>query len=108
MAQVDLEDPSRHYRVSLEPQEDPAERAHRHRQEWLDTVVGQIKSVLLFLFGVGVGGVMTWYCLGILTGAITVSGASPAVIAEAHKWAMAILSAIVSGLGGFLTGKASK
>jgi hypothetical protein len=71
-------------------------------------VVGQAKSVLLFLFGLGVGGVMTWYCLGILTGAVTVSSASPAVTAEAQKWAMAILSAIVSGLVGFLTGKASK
>jgi hypothetical protein len=81
MAQVDLEDLSQHYRVSLEPQEDPAERAHRHRQEWLDTVVGQMKSVLLFLFGLGVGGVMTWYCLEILTGAITLSGASQAVTA---------------------------
>jgi hypothetical protein len=92
MAQLDLGELSQHYRVSLEPQEDPAERAHRHRQELLDTVIGQIKSVLLFLFGLGVGGIMTWYCLGILTGAITVSGASPAVTAEAHKWAMAILS----------------
>jgi len=54
------------------------------------------------------GGALVWYCLGILTGYVTVSGASPAVTAEAQKWAMVILSAIASGLIGFLTGKAIK
>jgi hypothetical protein len=52
--------------------------------------------------------VMVWYCLGILTGYVPVSGASPAVMAEAQKWTMVILGAIASGLIGFLTGKAVK
>src|SRR5919109_5433999 len=108
MAQLDLEELSQRYRLSIEPQEDPAERAHRHRREWLATVVGQGLYVLLVLFAVGMVGVMVWYCLGILTGYVTVSGASAAVTAEAQKWAMVILSAIVSGLIGFLTGKATK
>jgi hypothetical protein len=108
MAQLDLDELSQHYRLSLQPQEDPAERAHRHRQEWLTTWVGQSVHVLLVLFAAGVVGLMVWYCLGILTGYVTVSGASPAVTAEAQKWAMVILSAIASGLIGFLTGKAVK
>jgi hypothetical protein len=39
MAQLDLDELSQRYRLSIEPQEDPAERAHRHRQEWLATIV---------------------------------------------------------------------
>ena len=62
--------------------------------------------MLLVLFAVGMVGLLVWYCLGILTGSVTVSGTSPAVTAEAQKWAMAILGAIASGLIGFLTGKA--
>jgi hypothetical protein len=108
MAQLDLDELSQHYRLSLQPQEDPAERAHRHRQEWLDTMVRQGLHMLLVLFAIGIVGLMVWYCLGILTGYVTVSGASPAVTAEAQKWAMVILSAIASGLIGFLTGKAVK
>jgi hypothetical protein len=64
--------------------------------------------VLLVVFAVVMVVLLVRYCLGILTGAVTVSGASPAVTAEAQKWAMTILSAIVSGLIGFLTGKAIK
>jgi hypothetical protein len=108
MAQLDLDELSQHYRLSLQPQEDPAERAHRHRQEWLATRVNQGLHALLVLFAVGAVGLLIWYCLGILTGYVTVSGASPAVTAEAQKWAMVILSAIASGLIGFLTGKAVK
>jgi hypothetical protein len=110
MAQLDLNElsQSERYRLSLEPQEDPAERAHRHRQEWLATMVRQGLHVLLVLFAIGMVGLMAWYCLGILTGSITVSGASAAVTAEAQKWSMVILSAIISGLVGFLTGKAIK
>lgn len=108
MAQLDLDELSQRYRLSLEPQEGPAERAHRHRQEWLGTWVNQVLHGLLVLFALGTVGVMVWYCLGILTGHVTVSGASPAVTAEAQKWAMVILGAIASGLIGFLTGKAVK
>ena|SRR5919109_3302318 len=108
MAQLDLDELSQRYQLSIVPQEDPAERAHRHHQERLATVVGQGVYVLLVLFAVGMVGLLVWYCLGILTGYVTVSGASPAVSAEAQKWAMALLSAIVSGLVGFLTGKATK
>jgi hypothetical protein len=110
MAQLDLNELSQteRYRLSLQPQEDPVERAHRQRQEWLATVVRQALHVLMVLFAVGMVGVMVWYCLGVLTGYVTVSGASPGVTAEAQKWAMVILSAIVSGLVGFLTGKAVK
>jgi len=108
MAQLDLDELSQRYRLSIEPQEDPTERAHRHRQEWLATVVGQGLHVLLVLFAVGMVGLLVWYCLGILTGYVSVSGASPTVTAEAQKWAMVILSAIASGLIGFLTGKAVK
>ncbi len=39
MAQLDLDELSQRYRLSLIPQEDPAEQAHRHRQEWLATLV---------------------------------------------------------------------
>jgi hypothetical protein len=108
MAQLNLNEliQSKGYRLSLEPQEDPAERAHRHRQERLGTIVNQGLHVLLVLFAVGMVGLLVWYCLGILTGYVTVSGASPTVTAEAQKWAMVILSAIASGLIGFLTGKA--
>jgi hypothetical protein len=91
MAQLDLDELSQRYRLSIEPQEDPTERAHRHRQEWLTTVVRQGLHVLLVVFALGTVGVMVWYCLGILTGYVTVSGASPAVTAEAQKWAMVIL-----------------
>lgn len=110
MEQLDLNELSQRqgYRLSLEPQEDPAERDHRHRQEWLGTRVNQGLHVLLVLFALGTVGVMVWYCLGILTGYVTVSGASPTVTAEAQKWAMVILGAIASGLIGFLTGKAVK
>jgi hypothetical protein len=110
MDQLDLNKfiQSERYRLSLEPQEEPTERAHRHRQEWLATKVRQGLHVLLVLFAVGTVGLLVWYCLGILTGYVTVSGASPAVTAEAQKWAMVILSAIASGLIGFLTGKALK
>jgi hypothetical protein len=108
MAQLDLDELSQRYRLSILPQEDPAERVHRHRQEWLATVVRQGLHVLLVLFAVGMVGLLAWYCLGILTGYVTVSGASPAVTAEAQKWAMVILGAIASGLIGFLTGKAVK
>jgi hypothetical protein len=106
MAQLDLEELSQRYQLSIVPQEDPTERAHRHRQEWLATVVRQALHALLVVFAVGMVGLMVWYCLGILIGSIMVSGASPAVTAEAQKWAMVILSAVVSGLVGFLTGKA--
>jgi hypothetical protein len=108
MAQLDLDELSQRYRLSIEPQEDPAERAHRHRQERLATMVGQGLHVVLVLFAVGMVGLLVWYCLGILTGYVTESGTSPAVTAEAQKWAMVILSAIASGLIGFLTGKAVK
>jgi hypothetical protein len=108
MAQLDLDELSRRYRLSIEPQEDSAERAHRHRQEWLATRVRQGLHVLPVLFALGMVGLMVWYCLGILTGYVTISGASPAVTAEAQKWAMVILSAIVSGLIGFPIGRAVK
>jgi nitrate reductase gamma subunit len=108
MAQLDLDELSQRYRLSIEPQEDPTERAHRHRQEWLATVIGRGLHVLLVLFAIGMVGLLVWYCLGILTGYVSVSGASPAVTAEAQKWAMVILSAIAAGLIGFLTGKAVK
>jgi hypothetical protein len=108
MAQLDLDEISQHYRLSLLPQEDPAERAHRHRQEWLNAVVRQVVHGLLVVFALGMVGLIVWYCLGVLTGTITFSGAAPTVIAEAQKWAMATLSAIVSGLIGFLTGRAVK
>jgi hypothetical protein len=94
MAQLDLDELSQRYRLSLIPQEDPAEQAHRHRQEWLATLVRQGLHVLLVLFAVGMVGLMVWYCLGILTGYVSVSGASPAVTAEAQKWAMVILSTV--------------
>ncbi len=71
-------------------------------------MIDQGLHVLLVLFAVSMVGLLSWYCLGILTGYVTVSGASPAVTAEAQKWAMVILSAIASGLVGFLTGKAVK
>jgi hypothetical protein len=106
MAQLDLDELSQRYRLSIEPQEDPLERVHRHRKEWLATIVRQGLHVLLALFALGLVGLMVWYCLGVLTGYVTISGATPAVTAEAQKWAMVILSAIVSGLIGFLTGKA--
>jgi hypothetical protein len=108
MAQLDLDELSQRYRLSIEPQEDPLERAHRHRQEWLATMVRQGLHVLLALFALGLVGLMVWYCLGVLTGYVTISGATSAVTAEAQKWAMVILSAIVSGFIGFLTGKALK
>jgi len=108
MAQLDLENLSQHYRVSLVSQETEVERTHRLRREWLDMLVRQALHVLLVLFAIGMVGLMVWYCLAILTGDVTVSGASPAVTAEAQKWAMAMLSALVSGLVGFLTGKAIK
>jgi hypothetical protein len=108
MAQRDLDELSQRYRLSIEPQEDSTERAHRHRQEWLATRIREILHGLLVVFALGTVGVMVWYCLGILTGYVAVSGASPAVMAEAQKWAMVILGAIASGLIGFLTGKAVK
>jgi hypothetical protein len=110
MAQLDLNDLSQsaRYRLSLAPQEEPAARAHRHRQEWLATVVNQWLHGLLVPFAVGMVGLLVWYCLGILSGYVTLSGASPTVTAEAQKWAMVILSAIASGPIGVLTGKAVK
>jgi uncharacterized membrane protein len=106
MAQLDLDELSQRYRLSIEPQEDPLERAHRHRKEWLATMIRQGLHVLLALFALGLVGLMVWYCLGVFTAYVAISGATPAVTAEAQKWAMVILSAIVSGLIGFLTGKA--
>ena len=77
MAQLDLDEFSQRHRLSLIPQEDPAEQAHRHRQEWLATLLCQGFHVLLVLFAVGMVGLMVWYCLGILTGYVSVSAASP-------------------------------
>ena len=108
MAQLDLDELSQRYRLCIEPQEDPAERAHRHYQEWLASTVRQGLHVLLVLFAVGMVGLLVWYCLGILPRYVTASGASPAVTAEAQKSGMVILSAIASVLIGFLTGKAIK
>jgi hypothetical protein len=108
MAELNLEELSQRFQLTILPQEDPVERAHRHRQEWLATRVSQTLHGLLVVCALaGVGGI-AWYCLRILIGDLTITGASPATTAEAQKWAMAILSAIVSGLIGFLTGRAVK
>lgn len=60
MAQLDLNElsQSERYRLSHEPQEDPAERTHRHRQEWFATVVRHIVYVVLVLFAVGMVGLL--------------------------------------------------
>lgn len=108
MAQLDLDELSQHYQITIATLEDSTERAHRHRLEWLRTWFNQGIHGLLVVFALAMVVLLAWYCLGLLMGSVTVSGASPAVTGEAQKWAMAILSAIASGLIGFLTGKAVK
>jgi hypothetical protein len=88
------------YDVSLRSQEDPQERVHRHRVEWLDARVQQGKSIFLFVFALGGIGVVLWYCLTTLLEQTTAP--------DEKKWALSAVTAIISGLIGFLTGKALK
>jgi hypothetical protein len=88
------------YDVSLRSEEHPEDRAHRHRVEWLDARFQQGKSTFLFVFALGGVIMVLWYCVETIR--------EPTTIPEEKKWALAALTTIVSGLLGFVTGKALK
>jgi hypothetical protein len=103
MAQLDINELAGRYDVydvSVRSQEDPQEQAHRHRIEWLDARVQQGKGVLLFVCALGGVGVVLWYCVTTLL--------APTTAPEEKKWALSAVTSILSGLIGFLTGKALK
>lgn len=76
------------YELSVKSPEDPEDARHRRRKDLL-----LLSVALLGLCAIG------FFCLWVLL--------SPSASADDKKWAQSVLTAIVAGLIGYLTGKGS-
>lgn len=77
------------YELTVKPSEDPADAAHRRR-----------KDLALFMFALLGAGAIGAYCLWVLI--------EPSTSADDKKWAQSVLTAIITGLIGYLTGKSAR
>lgn len=75
-----------HYELSVKSPEDPDDARHRRRKDLL-----LLSVALLGLCAIG------FFCLWVLM--------SPTASTDDKKWAQSVLTAIVAGLIGYLTGK---
>jgi hypothetical protein len=85
------------YVFTIDRIEDPEVRSSRLRREEADARWGRWKEGFLLVFVATGVGVVVYYCFSVVT--------SPASTADDKKWATSILTAIVSGAVGVLTGK---
>jgi VIT1/CCC1 family predicted Fe2+/Mn2+ transporter len=88
------------HQLSIVPREDPDERAARLRIEEAEAAHKRRKDTALHGLSFIVIGVALWLCVR----AIIKDGAT----AEDARWAVPLLTAIVTGLVGYITGRASK
>ncbi len=88
------------HQLSIVPREDPDERAARLRIEEADAVHRRRKDLALHIIAFLVIGV----ALGLCVWAIARKDAT----AEDTKWAVPLLTAIVTGFVGYVTGRATK
>lgn len=88
------------HQLTLVPREDPDERATRLRIEEADAAHRRRKDLALHVIALVVIGV----ALGLCVWAIVKTGST----AEDTKWAVPLLTAIVTGFVGFVTGRATK
>jgi hypothetical protein len=88
------------HHLTLAPREDPAERDSRLRREELDAVHQRRKELALHVVAFVVIGVALSLCVWVI-----VRNSSPP---DDKKWAELLLTAIVTGLVGYVTGRSTK
>lgn len=86
--------------VELKPSESPEERASRLRREEAEANMKLWKEKCLFVIGLSAALIVAGLCLW---ASLDLSFAP-----EQQKWAMATLTSIITGVGGYLFGKGTK
>ncbi|HYG11277.1 MAG TPA: hypothetical protein VD835_15120 [Pyrinomonadaceae bacterium] len=97
---IDLNDLANRHQLSIVPREDPDERASRIRIEEADAAHRRRKDLLLSSSALVVIGVALCLCVW----AIVREDST----AADREWAVPLLTAIVTGLIGYVTGRATK
>ena len=93
------------YTATLAPPEHPDERAARLEREKEDARQQRHQNIVLFYVAVAAPSIVSLVCIGIIIAeAFRPSGADPGPLLQ---FATAILTAIVSGFIGYLTGRAT-
>jgi len=88
------------HQLSITPREDPAERDSRLRIEEANAAHQRTKEIILYSLTSMVVAVVVGLCVWLV--------AKKGLTAEEGKLALALLTAIVTGLVGYVTGRASK
>jgi len=97
---IDLNDLASRHQLSIVPREDPDQRDSRIRLEEANAAHGRRKDLLLLSSALAVIGVALCLCVW----AIVREGSTTAD----KEWAVPLLTAIVTGLVGYVTGRATK
>ncbi|MBD0373827.1 MAG: hypothetical protein ICV60_23645 [Pyrinomonadaceae bacterium] len=88
------------HQLSIVPREDPSERAVRHDIEKADAAHRRQINLLLHLVAFVVIGVALGLCVWTIL--------RPYTTADDKKWATTLMTGVVLGLLGYITGRASK
>jgi hypothetical protein len=83
-----------------ELREAPEEREHRLREEEADARLKRWKEKILFISAIAFSAIVSGICIWVAL--------SPSSSSDASAWARNILTLIIGGFVGFLTGKATK
>lgn len=94
------QNPDQLARLEISRPETSEERLHRLRQQTAKTYVNIAKELALFIVGIVGVALIAWICTTIIL--------DPSANPETQKWAQSILTAIVSGVVGYLIGKSTK
>jgi hypothetical protein len=97
---IDLNDLANRHQLSIVPREEPVERDSRIRIEEADAAHRRRKDLLLSSSALIVIGVALCLCVW----AVVREGTN----ASDREWAVPLLTAIVTGLIGYVTGRATK
>lgn len=97
---IDLNDLANRHQLSIVPREEPDQRDSRIRIEEADAAHRRRKDLLLLSSALVVIGV----AIGLCVWAVVREGSA----ASDREWAVPLLTAIVTGLIGYVTGRATK